>query len=210
MKYFKFVDGAVVLNNDAIALYPNVKKILSRDRGGKVVGDPDGRLKKYAFKEFTYVYFRCDFEAYPAQHGMTEQETHDYAARNAGLGKDYKPDDVVLAFIKQYENEHLSPAKQAIKTLIRVFAINNKLVEKVEKSLNETLALPTLTALQTKELFEYQKQLLDVAEQVPERVKKLKAAMNLLEEEEKVQEVLRGGEIKLDSMDPGNSIETDD
>ena len=210
MKYFKFVDGAIAFDNEAIALYPNIKKIISRDRGGKVSGDPDGRYKKYAFKEFTYVYFRCDYEAYPAQHGMTEQEAHEYAAKQAGLGKDYKPDELVLAFMKQYEIEHLSPAKQAIKTLIRVFAFNNKLIEKIEKVLNETLALPTLSAIQTKELFDYQKQLLEVAERVPESVKKLKAAMNLLEEEERTQEILRGGEIKLDSMDPGNSIEKND
>lgn len=207
MKYFKFTDGVIALDHDAIALYPNVKKILSRDRGGKVAGDPDGRHKLYAFKEFAYVYFRCDFEAYPAQHGMTDKEAHLYAAKNSGLGKDYEPDELVLAFVKQYEAEHLTPAKQAIKTLIRVFAFNNKIVEKIEIMLTESLALPTLTPQQTGDLLTFQKQLIDIATRVPDMVKQLKAAMNLLEEEDKVKEIGRGGEEVLDSMEPNNAIE---
>jgi hypothetical protein len=207
MKYFKLVDGIVQLDHESIGLYPNVKKILSRDRGGKVTGDPDGRLKLYAYREFTYVYFRCDFEAYPAQSGMNEKEAHLYAAKMSNLGKDYIPDELVLAFIKQYDKEHLTPAKQAIKTLIRVFAFNNKLVEKIEKTLTDTLDLPTLTPQQTGELFAYQKQLLDIAERVPESVKQLKTAMNLLEEEEKIKEVGRGGETITDSFRPDNDIE---
>jgi hypothetical protein len=207
MRFFKFTDGAIELDKDAIALYPNVKKILARDRGGKVTGDPDGRLKLYAFKEFTYVYFRCDFEAYPAQHGLSEKETHLYAAKEAGLGKDYEPDDLVLHFIKQYEKEHLTPAKQAIKTLIRVFAFNNNIVEKMEKVLSESLTLPTLTPQQVKDLLDFQKQLISIATDVPIITKKLKEAMNLLQEEDKLVEIGRGGEEVTDSFRPDNNIE---
>jgi len=207
MKFFKFVDGAIELDKDAIALYPNVKKILARDRGGKVTGDPDGRLKLYAFKEFTYVYFRCDFEAYPAQHGLNEKETHDYAAKQAGLGKDYQPDELVIAFIKQYEKEHLTASKQAIKSLIRIFALNEKIVEKIEQNLTESLKLPILQPGMITELLTYQKQLIDIATNVPATVKKLREAMNTLEEEEKMKQVARGGEEVLDSMRVDNSIE---
>lgn len=207
MKFFKFIDGAIELDKDSIALYPNYKKILSRDRGGKVPGDPDGRFKYYAFREFAYIYYRCDFEAYPAQHGLTEKEAHTYAIKHSGLAKDYVPDEVVLAAMKQYENEHLSPAKNAIKTLIRVFALNEKLIEKIEINLTTSLELPVLTAPQISELLAYQKQLIEIATNVPATVKKLREAMNLLEEEEKVQQVIRGGEYKPDSMDPNNKIE---
>jgi len=208
MKYFKLVDGIVQLDHDGIGLNPNVKKILSRDRGGKVTGDPDGRLKLYAFKEFTYIYFRCDFEAYPAQHGLSEKEAHVYAAKQAGLGKDYEPDELILTFIKQYEREHLTATKQAIKTLIRVFTLNEKIVEKIEKSLTATLDLSTLNAQQTAELINYQKQLIEIAVSVPSTAKKLREAMNLLEEEEKVTAVMRGGQEKGSSFDPGNLIES--
>lgn len=207
MKFFKFVNGELTLAKDEIALYPVFKKILSRDRGGRVTGDPDGRLKLYAFKEFKYIYFRCDFEAYPSQHGLTEKETHDYACLHSGLGKDYVPDNDMLHAIKQYEKEHLSPAKKAIKTLIRIFVLNDKLVEKIENNLTATLELPTLSAPQISELLTYQKQLLDVAVTVPTNVKKLREAMNLLEEEERTQAILRGGEIRSSSMDGDSTIE---
>ena len=209
MKYFKVIEGIVQLDHEAIGLYPNIKKIISRDRGGKVSGDPDGRLKLYAFKEFTYVYFRCDFEAYPAQHGLNEKEAHLYAAKQAGLGKEYQPDEVVLAFCKQYEQEHLTTTKQAIKTLIRIFTFNNKLVEKIEKVLTDTLELPTLTPAQTADLLAYQKQLIGIATEVPVITKKLREAMNLLEEEAKLIEVGRGGDEITDSFRPDNIIEND-
>lgn len=209
MKYFKFIDGELSLNKDEIALYSNIKRIIARDRGGKVSGDPDGRLKKYAFKEFAYVYFRCDFEAYPAQHGMTEKEAHIYAVDNAKLPINYQPDELILSFIKQYEREHLSPAKKSIKTLIRVFVISDKVVEKIEMNITATLELPTLTRDQISELLGYQKQLIEIATTTPRTVKSLREAMNLLEEEEKSIQILRGGEIRLDSMEPDNTLENE-
>ena len=207
MKFFKFVDGELTLNRDEISLYPSIKKLIARDHGGKVVGDPDGRRKLYAYKELAYIYFRYDFEAYPAQHGLSEEEAHKYAAKKSNLGTDYTPDELVLEVAKLYQKEHLSPTKKTIATLLRVFTINERLIEKIEQNLTATLTMPTLTAPQITELLGYQKQLIDIATAIPNNAKKLREAMSLLEEEEKVVQVLRGGEIKGDSMDPGNSVE---
>lgn len=209
MKFFKFTNGVVELARDEIALYPLVKKILSRDRGGKYAYDKDGRLKAYAFKEFTYVYHRCDFAAFPSQHGLTPSEAHKYAVENSGLPNDYVPDEIVVAFMKQYEKEHLSQAKHSIKTLNRIFSMGDRLVEKIETNINATLILPTITREQISELLTYQKQLLEIATNIPHHVKKLREAMNALEEEEKIQQVIRGGEVMSDSMNPNNDIEND-
>lgn len=209
MEWFKIEDGIAVFDKPAIAIYPNIKKLLARDVGGKVTGDPDGRKKLYAFREMTYVYFKCDYRAYPAQHGLTENEAHLYAAKQANLGKDYKPDDLVLAICKQYTDEHLTQAKHSIKTLIRVFALNEKIVEKIEKNLRDSLQLETLSAPMITELLNYQNALIKIASDIPDIAKKLKTAMNLLEEEERVKEITRGGAEKLDSMDPNNAIESD-
>lgn len=207
MRFFKMEDGVLTLNKDEIALHPNIKRILSRDRGGKIAGDPDGRHKFYAYREFAYVYFKCDFEAFPAQNGLSDIEAHKYAVREARLDENYQPDELVKALIVQYEKESLSPTKRAIKTLIRVFALNEKLVEKIEQNLTATMDLPTLTRDQINEVLNYQKQLIDIATNVPAQVKKLREAMSLLEEEEKVIQVIRGGEEKPESMDPDNTIE---
>ena len=207
MKFFTFTDGAVELARDEIALYPLARKILSRDRGGKYPQDKDGRLKMYAFKEFTYIYHMCDFAAFPSQHGLTPSESHKYAVENSGLSSDYEPDEVVVAFMQQYLREHLSQAKHSIKTLNRVFSMGDRLIEKIEANLNATLSLATLTREQISELLSYQKQLLELATSIPQHVKKLREAMNALEEEEKLQQVVRGGEIMSDSMNPNNDIE---
>lgn len=209
MKFFKFIDGLVELDKDEIALYPNVKKIITRDHGGKITGDPDGRHKFFAFRELTYVYFMRDFSAYPTQHGLNEKEAHMYAIKNAQLPKDYQPDEVVLALMAQYEKEHLSPAKKSIKTLIRLFTLNDKVVEKIEKNLNDTLSLPTLNREQIKEILEYQEKLIEIATSVPKHAKDLREAINLLEEEEKTVQIIRGGAIKAESMDANNPIEND-
>jgi hypothetical protein len=207
MKYFKLVDGIAQLDKDEISLYSNVKKILSRDHGGKVVGDPDGRLKLYAHKEFTYVYFRCDFEAFPSQHGFSEKQAHEYAAKQAGLGEKFVPDDVLLAFCKQYEDEHLTQAKRTIRVLIRIFALSEKVLERIEKNVTELLERPTLTPEEIGNLLKYQNQLMNVASETPETVKKLRAAMNLLEQEDKVKEIGRGGFEITDSYNADNEIE---
>ncbi len=208
MKFFKLnEEGAITLDKDIIALYPLVKKILARDKGGKIYGDPDGRHKLYAMRELAYVYYMCDFEAYPAQHGMNEKEAHKYAIKNAQLDKDYQPDETVSAFMKQYEVEHLSITKKNIKTLLRVFALNDKIVEKIENNLTETLNFPVLTGPQIAEILSYQKQLVSIATDIPKTVKELRSAMNLLEEEEKVQQIIRGGETMPESYNPTNDIE---
>lgn len=207
MKFLKFEEGAVTLNKEVIALYPLVKKILAKDKGGVIYGDPDGRLKMYAMRELAYVYYTCDFEAYPAQHGLNTKEAHVYAIKNSQLAKDYQPDDIVSAFMKQYEDEHLTSTKHSIKTLIRIFALNEKLVEKIETNIKASLDMPILNAIQISELLTYQKQLIGIATDVPLTVKKLREAMGLLEEEEKIQKVIRGGEDKPESYDADNSIE---
>jgi hypothetical protein len=208
MKFFKFDGDVAQLDREEIALYPNIKKILVRDQGGKVIGDTDGRHKKFAYKEFTYIYFMCDFAAYPAQHGLNDKEAHEYAIKHAKLPSDYKPDDVVRAVMVQYEKEHLSPAKKAIKTLIRLFTLNDRIVEKIENNLTATLELPTLNRDQIKEILEYQQKLIDIATTIPQQAKKLREAMSLLEEEEKAVQIMRGGDVKHSSMDPGNNIES--
>ena len=81
------------------------------------------------------------------------------------------------------------------------------LIEKIEKNLTETLELPVLTAPMISELLNYQKQLIAIATDTPDVVKKLRIAMNLLEEEQKAKEIGRGGDEITDSFRPDNDIE---
>lgn len=207
MKFFKLVDGVLELDRDEIRLYPAINKIITRDKGGKIVGDPDGRRKLFAYKEFAYVYYRCDFYAYPIQNGLTNSAAHKWTVKTLELPSDYSPDEVVLELMNQYTKEHLSVTKRTIKNIIIVFAMTNDILEKVQPSITSLLNMPNITLDQVNELINIQKTLMAIATTIPEQAKKLREAMTLLEEEEKAIRVGRGGKTIDDSQNPDNDID---
>ena len=127
MQFFKYTDNGVVLARPEIELYPTIAEIIKRDKGGKVTGDPDGRKKAYAFKEFHYVYLTCDFNAYPTQHSLSKLEAHAYGVKHARLPEQYEPDPVVRDLMGQYINENWTPEKKTIKNLLDTFSFNDGL-----------------------------------------------------------------------------------
>jgi hypothetical protein len=207
MKWFKIIDNIVELNREEIALYPNVRKILTRDKGGKVIGDPDGRKKLFAFKELSYVYFMCDFYAYPTQSGLSNFDAHKWTIKTVGLSLDYKPDEDLLVLMAQYTKEHLSPAKRSIKNLLRLFGMTDSILEKIEPRIKQLLDLPTLSIEQVDELIKLQSDLIKFSTSIPANAKLLREAMTILEEEEKSVRIARGSRLVDESQDPDNLIE---
>lgn len=189
MEFFKFTDGVVELDRKEIALYPNCQEILKRDKTYN---------KAQAYKEFTYVYFVCDFRAYPTTNGLSAASAHHYAVVHSGLPTQYEPDPTVRQLMEQYKKEHLSIGKKSTATLLRIFGFNDIILEKLEGNINLMLQNAALTKDQISELIAYQKQLLEIATNVPVQVKKLKEAMTLLESEDKEIVIGRGGkEVSL-------------
>ena len=210
MKFFKLVDGILELDREEIGLYPNIKKILTRDKGGNVIGDPDGRKKLFAYKEFSYVYYMCDFYAYPTQSGMGKKEAHKWTLATIGLPSTYLPDEEVQALMLQYTKEHLTPTKQTIKNLINLFMMNNAILEKIEPAIKTLLNTPNLNVDQLNELIGLQNSLMKISTSIPEQSKKLKEAMTMLEEEERAVRIGRGGKEINDSQNPDNAIDRED
>ena len=207
MQFFKIVDGNIELARPEIALIPTVNEILKRDKGGKVTGDPDGRKKLYAFRELAYVYFRCDFYAYPIQHSLSESAAHSWAVRNALLPDHYEPDAIVRDLMVQYINEHLSPAKQTIKNLLDTFSLNDIAIKNATANLKLLLDNSNMTITQISDLIKIQQLLLSIATDIPHQVKVLREAMSIVQEEEKQILIKRGGDEVSDSSLPGNDIE---
>lgn len=209
MQFFKFVDGVIELARPEIALYPNVNEILKRDKGGKVTGDPDGRKKAYAFKELTYVYFTCDFHAYPSQHALSKEEAHFYAIQHSGLPEQYEPDSVVRDLMLQYLDEHLTLGKKTIKNLLDTFSLNDIAIASINANMKLLLKNSALTKDQISEMIKYQQDLMKIATEVPQQVKKLREALSLIQDEEREILIRRGGEEVDQSMIPDNDIERD-
>lgn len=208
MEYFDFKDGIVSLRKDCYLLYPIIKNIIQRDKGGKIKGDPDGRKHEFAMRELTYVYFRCNFYMYPIQHGLSEKEAHKYSVTHALLPDDYLPDDSVKELMKQYSKEHLTPAKHSIRTLLNIFAYNDTIIENIMRNINVYMKADSLAQTQISELLTYQKQLMEIATNVPKQANSLREAMNAIEEEEKKIKIARGGAEVKNSQDPNNDIES--
>jgi hypothetical protein len=207
MQFFKIVNGVVELARDEISIYPTIKTIISRDKGGKVSGDHDGRKKIYAYRELTYVYLMCDYNAYPTQHGLSNKEAHRYAVEHSQLEPNYEPDEVIKLLMVQYEKEHISSAKQSARNILRLFGWNNKIIEAIDNNLTNMMSNATLTKDQIAELIGYQKQLLDISINIPTHAKRLREAMTLLEEEDRSIKIGRGGNEISSSMNPDNDIE---
>lgn len=210
MQFFKFVDGVVELARPEIALYPTINEILKRDKGGKITGDPDGRKKAFAFKELTYVYYTCDFNAYPTQHGLDKLQAHLYAIKYTGLPEQYEPDPIVRALMVQYIDEHWSVGKKTIKTLIEAFTLSDLALASITSNLKLLLNSASLTPDQITQMIKYQQQILDIAQQVPKQVKQLREAIAIVQEEEREILIRQGGEEVPDSMLPGNKIENEE
>lgn len=209
MKFFKIVNGELQLNRDEILLYPEFAKIYRRDRGSE--GDADGRKKYRAFKEFSYIYHTTDFNAYPTQNGLNKAKAHEYAVNESGLEPTYKPDEEVSKAMNRYAKEHLSIAKKTMKTILEVFGMNDIIISSIKDNIQMLITNGTINKDQISELIKYQKDLIDIATNVPQQAIKLRETMILVEEDEKKQKsILYGGGYVKDSMNPDNYIERDD
>ena len=209
MQFFKYTDNAVELARPEIMLYPTVSEIIKRDKGGKVTGDPDGRKKQYAFKELLYVYYTCDFNAYPTQHSLSKSEAHAYGVKQAGLPEQYEPDPIVRSLMEQYKNENWTPGKKTIKNLLDTFSFNDDIISNININLKLLLKNTSLTKEMIGELIKYQQDLMKIAIEIPAQVRKLREAIALVQEEEKEIVIRRGGEEVLDSMEPGSELENE-
>lgn len=100
------------LNKPWIGLVPEFAAILKRDRGSP--GDSKGEKKVRARKEFTFIYFFCDFGS-PIR-DWEDAERRKEALYYAGLTeKDIKDDKVVATAIDRYQ-ELLLKGSRSIRT----------------------------------------------------------------------------------------------
>jgi hypothetical protein len=102
MRLFEINDQREVqLNKPWIYLIPEFKVLITRDKGSK--GDYDGRHKKKAIQDFTFIYFFCDFNS-PIR-DYEENERMKEAVYYAGLDEsEVGNDDELWIAVKSYES----------------------------------------------------------------------------------------------------------
>lgn len=206
MKFFKLVDGVLQLDKDEIGAYKVYDRLLRRDKGS--YGDAEGRKKLHAFKEFKYIYFTCDYEAYPQQHGYSPKEAHEYAIAQTGLDKNWVPDQEILDAMEVYKEEHLSEAKQSIVDLIKILRLNRRTAGKVHEAIEEKLNAK-LSPQEAADIISYQSRILEIATNIPKQIKQLTEALAIIEELDKKDVKLARGKKEIKpSMNPNNDIES--
>lgn len=203
-KFFKYEDGMLILNKDEIFLYEPFKKILKRDRGSE--GDAQGRLKLWAFKEFTYIYMICDYDAYPNIHGLDEEEAKLYAKKIAKLPDLWDEDDEIKDAIDEFRRLQLDAQKELIIDLITTFRSFLLRVRYIRGGIEKIGRLTTIKEAQIVSTHEYMKELFDIAARTPVYIDSLNKALVAIEKQEKVGQNVRGGGNIGDSMNPDEAI----
>lgn len=114
----------VVLNKEWIQLHEPFKKILMRDKGNNFP-PYEGRHKKQAQAEFTYIYLVYDYRSNLSNYPLEERIIQ--AKRDSNLNPDWNPDQDLLIAIDRYKElqetrslKLLSAAHKKVDNMIRL------------------------------------------------------------------------------------------
>lgn len=107
MKLFEEQNYKVTITEE-IRQIKEFKTIWTRDKGGKITGDPDGRLKYLAIAELSYVHFEAFYKSPYKKYSASERLSK--LIRDLKLPQDWKPDAAVKAAIDKYNELQDTPA----------------------------------------------------------------------------------------------------
>ena len=198
---FKIKDGIVQPLTSREAQIKEVKEILVRDRGSD--GDSDGRKKLFAYKELGAVYWMADYRSPGRMRGYEGKDLINDAIRNYDLPVDWIPDDVVLSLIELYKyNSDGGIAAEALTEISSTLNIMVRTIRVIRERLNTKLGSAGLTEADLQGLIALQNELLELATQIPKKIKEIAIAKEMLRQEEDNKEMGRGNKPILSSMVP--------
>ena len=203
IKLFLFKDGNLVINKTEILTVPEFRTILTRDRGS--VGDHDGRKKKQAFKEFSYIYHMADVNSTNIRNGISGQKAVDNAKSWSGLDTDYRADEVVNKAIAKYKELQYSLPRETIYELVKTYGVINTVIKGIRKNIEELATKDKLTVDQANDALNMINTLITQGENLPKLTTKLVTAIGQLErlEEKENRELIRGtNDLVPASADP--------
>lgn len=192
------IDSMLVVDESGMPQPPGIRQLLDKDIRTLYSRDksPD---KKHYIAEAIVIYQLGDPKSPARQAGLTEAEALRYAAEQAGLEKNYIPDQLVLRLIKRYYDENITEAGRVVENILQTIHNINLAVSQINNFINEKLN----TKLSTEEIGIILPLIDNVKKQagdIPSILKKLEEAkQNLMYEQET--ELSRGGNTVLSSMD---------
>ena len=188
----------LVVDESGMPQPPGVRQLLDKDIRALYSRDKSPDKKRY-IAEAIVIYQLGDPKSPARQAGLTEAEALRYAAEQAGLEKNYIPDQLVLRLIKRYYDENITEAGRVVENILQTIHNINLAVSQINNFINEKLN----SKLSTEEIGIILPLIDNVKKQagdIPSILKKLEEAkQNLMYEQET--ELSRGGNTVLSSMD---------
>lgn len=188
----------LVVDESGMPQPPGVRQLLDKDIRTLYSRDKSPDKKRY-IAEAIVIYQLGDPKSPARQAGLTEAEALRYAVEQAGLEKNYIPDQLVLRLIKRYYDENITEAGRVVENILQTIHNINLAVSQINNFINEKLN----TKLSTEEIGIILPLIDNVKKQagdIPSILKKLEEAkQNLMYEQET--ELSRGGNTVLSSMD---------
>lgn len=192
------IDSMLVVDESGMPQPPGIRQLLDKDIRTLYSRDKSPDKKRY-IAEAIVIYQLGDPKSPARQAGLTEAEALRYAAEQAGLEKNYIPDQLVLRLIKRYYEENITEAGRVVENILQTIHNINLAVSQINNFINEKLN----SKLSTEEIGIILPLIDNVKRQagdIPSILKKLEEAkQNLMYEQET--ELSRGGNTVLSSMD---------
>jgi len=195
MKLFILQDGILRLNTIEILLVREFEALVLRDNSvGKVV----------AFNEFRFIYHIVDPLSKPNQDGYDEKKAIAFAIRDCRFKPDYQPDDLVKKALVKYAELRSTLIVEVCEELLISVKTTPDVLKKIRKRLDQLLELDTIKTEDIKEMLSLQKQIVDIASEIPTIVKRISEAQK---EINNIDVELARGKIPISSsMKPGEAL----
>ena len=206
LKFFKYDKGVFSINKEEVLLLPSAKKIIHNDKGGIIKGDPDGRKKLWAEKQFGVAWWITDINSPGVQTGLEGEELLIDAIKslNVPTDWDHKKDIYFMAFLGDY-TEMYEKASYAmlLKQMLMSFNDTAMIIKAIrDNSIKLLKQDKSLDATDISALIAGQKELINLAGDTPKQINKLKELQAMVGREEKEMEVGRGDIAITSSMRP--------
>lgn len=175
MKLFIINNGMLVLNIPEVLLIREFEALVARD---KTIG------KTIAYNEFRFIYHIVDPLSKPNQDGYDEKKANAFAIKDCNFPSDYQPDKAVVAALIKYAELRSSLIVEVCQELLISVKSTPDVLKKIRNRLDELLNQAKVSTDEIREILALQKQIIEIASDVPNLVRKIDAAQKEIEKDD--------------------------
>lgn len=192
------IDKLLVLDDNGMPVAPTIRQLVNKNIKELYSRDKTRGKQKY-IAECIVIYYMGDPKSPARQSGLSDSESLKMAIEQAGLPKDYFPDELVMSLIKEYYKQNITEAGMVVENIMQGMHNINLSISQMNKLINDKLSV-TMTLEEIPVILQLVDNINKKASEIPSLLKKLEEAKeNLMYEKET--ELSRGGNVVISSMD---------